>query len=65
LYPVAALCVLSSAGAVHVTESLVLVPSTGGATPEIAGAFGGYVGVVDVVSVLVADHALVPAAFTL
>jgi hypothetical protein len=63
LYPVAALCVPSTAEAVHATMSLELVPSGGGATLVIAGAFGAYGPVVDVVSVLMADHALVPAAF--
>ena len=42
---------------------MVLVPSGGGATLAIAGAFGAYGPVAAVVSVLVADHALVPAVF--
>jgi hypothetical protein len=62
LNPVAAPWVLSIAGAVQVTVSLVLVPSTGGATLAIAGAFGAYGPAADVVSVLMADHALVPVA---
>jgi hypothetical protein len=45
-----------------VTVSLVLLPSGCGPTPAIAGAFGAEVAVV---SVLVADHALAPAAFEL
>jgi len=65
LYPVAAPWVLSIAGAAQVTVSLLFVPSGGGATLAIAGAFGAYGPAVAVVSVLVADHALVPPAFEL
>jgi hypothetical protein len=59
--------VLSIAGAVQVTASLVLVPSAGGATPATAGAFGAYgpPAAAAVVSVAVADHGLVPVAFEL
>jgi hypothetical protein len=55
--------VLSTAGAVQATVSLVLVPSGGGATLAINGVFGAYGPVEAVVSVLVADHALVPPVF--
>ncbi len=56
---------LSIAGLGQATVSLVLVPSGGGTTPVIAGVFGAYGPPAAVVSVLVADHGLVPAAFTL
>jgi hypothetical protein len=42
---------------------LELVPSAGGATPVIAGAFGALGPVEAVVIVLVADHALAPMVF--
>ena len=45
--------------------SLEVVPSAGGATLAITGAFGAFDPVDAVVSVVVADHALVPAAFAL
>jgi hypothetical protein len=48
-----------------VTVSLVAVPPNGGATLAMAGAYGAYGPVLAVVSVLVADHALAPAAFAL
>ena len=48
---------LSVAGAVQVTVSLLLLPSEGGATPVIDGAFGAN-GPDAVVRVLLADHAL-------
>lgn len=57
LYPAAALCVLSTAGAIQVTVRLLPVPC---ANDAAAGVFGAAVAVV---SVLVADHALVPAVF--
>jgi hypothetical protein len=60
---VAAQWVLSVAGAVQVTVSLVLVPSGGGATELIEGVFRADKAEA-VISVLVADHALVPAVFT-
>ena len=41
LKPVAAACVLSVAGALQVTVSVVVVPSLTGATIGAAGAFGG------------------------
>src|SRR5580658_6356500 len=63
LYPVAAPCVLSVAGAVQVTVSLEFVPSGGGVTLAIAGAFGAYGPADAVASVLVTDQALVPVAF--
>ena len=59
LKPVAALCVLSTAGAVQVTVRLLPVPC---ASDAALGVFGAAVAVV---SVLVADHALVPAVFEL
>ncbi len=62
MYPVAAPWVLSVVGAVQLTKSLALVPSGGGATAVIDGAFGAN-GPEAVVSVLPADHALVPATF--
>jgi hypothetical protein len=65
LNPVAASWVLSIVGSVQVTQSLVVVPSGGGATLVIAGAFGAYGPAAAVVSVLMADHALVPAALEL
>jgi hypothetical protein len=65
LYPVAAPWVPSAAGAVQATASFVVVPSGGGATAVIAGALGAYGPSAVVVSVLVADHALAPAAFEL
>jgi hypothetical protein len=52
--------VLSVAGAAQVTVSLVLVPSGGGETEAIDGVFRADEAEA-VVSVLVADHALVPA----
>ena len=45
--------------------SFAVVPSAGGATPVIVGAFGTDGPVVAVIVVLLADHALVPAAFEL
>ena len=45
------------------TVSLVLVPSAGGVTLAIAGAFGAYGPPAAVVNVLVADHALAPTRF--
>ena len=59
LKPVAASCVLSAADAAQVTVRLPPVPCVSDAAP---GAFGAAVAVV---SVLVADHALVPVAFEL
>jgi hypothetical protein len=61
LNPLAALCVPSVAGAVHVTVRLLPVPWASDAAP---GVFGIYA-IVAVLSVLGADHALVPAAFEL
>jgi len=58
LNPVAALCVLSIAGAVHVTVRSLPVPCAS----DALGVFGAAVAVV---SVLVADHALAPAALEL
>jgi hypothetical protein len=55
---VAALCELSTAGAAQVTIRSLPVPCASAAV----GAFGAAVAVV---SVLVADHALVPAVFEL
>jgi hypothetical protein len=43
--------------------SFVAVPSDGGATLAMAGVYGAYGPVLAVVNVLVADHALAPAAF--
>jgi hypothetical protein len=60
LKPVAALCVLSVAGDVQVTVRLLPVPC---ASDGALGAFGAYGPAVAVVSVLMADHALVPPAF--
>jgi len=59
LNPVAAPCVLSTAGAVQVTIRSLPVPC---ASDAALGVFGA---AVTVVSVLVADHALVPVAFEL
>ena len=57
--PVAALCVLSVAGAVHVAVRLLPVPW---ASDGMLSVFGTAVAVI---SVLVADQALLPAVFTL
>jgi hypothetical protein len=64
LNPVAAPCVLSIAGAVQVTVRSLPLPCASDAAP---GAFGAYgpAATPAVVSVLVADHALVPATFEL
>jgi hypothetical protein len=59
LNPVAAPCELSTAGAVQVTERLLPVPC---ASDAALGVFGAPAAVV---SVLMADHALAPAAFEL
>ena len=64
LYPVAAPCVLSVPGAVQVMASSLLVPSGSAATLAITGAFGAYSPTEAVVSVLVADQALVPPPLT-
>ena len=56
--------VLSVAGAAQVTVSLVLVPSGGGETEAIDGVFRADEAEA-VVSVLISDHALVPAVFAL
>jgi hypothetical protein len=58
LNPVAALCVPSTAGAVQVTVRLLPVPC---ASDTALGVFGAPDAVA---SVVVADHALVPTAFT-
>ena len=65
LYPVAAPWVPSIVGAVHATLSLLFVPSGGGAMLATVGAFGAYGPAEAVVSVLVVDQALAPAAFEL
>ena len=62
LNTVAALCVLSIAGAVQVTVRVLPVPRARDAAP---GAFGTYGPAVAVKSVLVTDHALTPVAFVL
>jgi hypothetical protein len=59
---VAALCVLSTAGAAQVTVRLLPVPCASDGAP---GAFGAVGAAAAVVSVLVTDHALEPAAFEL
>jgi hypothetical protein len=55
---VAALCVLSITGVVQVTVRVLPVPCASD------GAFGVFGAPVAVMSVLVADHALAPAALT-
>jgi hypothetical protein len=59
LYPVAALCVLSIAGADQVTVRSLPAPC---ASDTALGVFGPAVAVA---SVLIADHGPVPAAFEL
>ncbi len=59
--PVALLCVLSVVGVAQVTMRALPVPC---ASDAALGAFGMNGPIADVVSVLVADQALVPAAFT-
>ena len=60
--PVAASCVPSTAGAVQVTVRSLPVPCT---SETALGAFGACGPAEAVVSVLVVDHALAPAAFEL
>jgi hypothetical protein len=58
--PVAALCVLSIAGAAQVTLRLLPVPFANDAAPGVFGACCAAV-----MRVLVTDHALAPVAFEL
>jgi hypothetical protein len=65
LNPVAAPCVLSIAGAVQVTMRSLPVPRASSAALGVFGAGVTVTVAAPVVCVLVADHALAPAAFVL